>query len=395
MDESLRNDDLRSDNGNNKFEKATESVFDASFLTVFDQDDSEHTPGEVANILDACLTPSSSFGDLSSAENSPGGHSSSSITKKKKKKKKNSFPDNSPRKRSTSSNKKANSSVYQKVKYHDEVGKLVLTADKIIFKPYDGGAPTRGSMVALTHDSDDEDQAQSSSHSWRWKMIEKHQISPTTSPKTLLKLVSVGSGKKAVTFAICNRDELERIRKDISRRLRYAQKEDATVAANENGNTAETNGGHAATPSVDIPAPTKEEVALETPNESTALLQDIGSSSTEAATSTSIPTTVGNATPFEPIPEQKTTTTVGRSNFVWVGVVALVLLLIGIKVFQTMAPSVSDVVAAEEEEPVNSNDRFLRALRNTMEQQQQNEMDGLGQDARVLRYLRGSHHRRR
>jgi TFIIH p62 subunit, N-terminal domain len=110
---------------------------------------------------------------------------------------------------------KHNSSVYEKVKYHDDIGKLVLTDVKITFHPYDGGAPTRGSFVARNHEIYD------GSHSWRWTMIQKHQVSPNTSTKTKLRLVSKDS--KSVVFTFYNREQMHLIRKDVSRHLKQAR----------------------------------------------------------------------------------------------------------------------------------------------------------------------------
>jgi len=250
----MRTDELEDANDKN------EDVFDTSFMTVdHNQDDSEYTSephervkeakkviGDTENLLDATtpLTPASSLGELSSKKNVDPASKGTTASK---------------------SNSNTHTS-YEKVKYHDDVGKLVLTDEKIIFKPYDGGAPTRGSYVARTHE-DGHDHVQNS-HSWRWKAIQKHQISPTTSDKTLLKLVSASSSKKAVIFFMRNRDELNRIRKDVSRRLRYTKKEleerAITTTPIKNG---ETN-GITPTPYNTPAVPT----ATETNNEATPLL---------------------------------------------------------------------------------------------------------------------------
>ena len=59
-----------------------------------------------------------------------------------------------------------------------------------------------------------------------WKSVSKHQVSPATHSKALLKIV-LNDGK-SVTFQLPNRDELERIRRDISARL-HAYKNAASV----------------------------------------------------------------------------------------------------------------------------------------------------------------------
>jgi TFIIH p62 subunit, N-terminal domain len=140
------------------------------------------------------------------------------------------------------------SSVYEKVKYHDDIGKLVLTDAKITFHPYDGGAPIRGSFVARNHEIFD------GSHSWKWKNIMKHKITPASSSKAKLKLVSMD--KKSVVFIFYNREQLELIRKDVSAHLKQAHsaqevimEEDASerVSSGNNQPKLPLEGAHEAT----------------------------------------------------------------------------------------------------------------------------------------------------
>jgi len=72
-----------------------------------------------------------------------------------------------------------------------------------------------------------------------WTNVQKHQVSPATYPKSLLKLILLDSNAAAATtattttttatststttFQLPNRDELERIRKDITNRLRASR----------------------------------------------------------------------------------------------------------------------------------------------------------------------------
>mmetsp|Transcript_25370 Transcript_25370/g.59413 ORF Transcript_25370/g.59413 Transcript_25370/m.59413 type:complete len:727 (-) Transcript_25370:277-2457(-) len=52
-----------------------------------------------------------------------------------------------------------------------------------------------------------------------WKKVSKHQVSPASHPKSLLKIVLVEGAGKPLTFQFTERSELERIRKDINERL--------------------------------------------------------------------------------------------------------------------------------------------------------------------------------
>ncbi|GFH45443.1 hypothetical protein CTEN210_01917 [Chaetoceros tenuissimus] len=71
---------------------------------------------------------------------------------------------------------------------------------------------------------------------YAWDNILKHQVSPETHPKHLLKIIlqSVGaqSKKKSLTYEFESRNELEKIRKDISSRLTNARKINALNAQN-------------------------------------------------------------------------------------------------------------------------------------------------------------------
>lgn len=71
---------------------------------------------------------------------------------------------------------------------------------------------------------------------YTWDNILKHQVSPETHPKHLLKIIlqSVGaqSKKKSLTYEFESKNELEKIRKDISSRLTNARKINALNAQN-------------------------------------------------------------------------------------------------------------------------------------------------------------------
>jgi transcription initiation factor TFIIH subunit 1 len=77
-----------------------------------------------------------------------------------------------------------------------------------------------------------------------WNHIVKHQVSPVTYPKPLLKLIlshSV-SGSTSCTFQLPHRDSLEQIRKDITSRLQSARAS-LEQAPNSKGNTNNNGNG--------------------------------------------------------------------------------------------------------------------------------------------------------
>uniref|UniRef100_A0A7S2LIU1 BSD domain-containing protein n=1 Tax=Leptocylindrus danicus TaxID=163516 RepID=A0A7S2LIU1_9STRA len=74
-----------------------------------------------------------------------------------------------------------------------------------------------------------------------WQNVAKHQVSPATHPKCLLKVIVIDSGK-GLTFELVSRKELEGARRAISVRLARAKqrlRESANVADTENGNSDE------------------------------------------------------------------------------------------------------------------------------------------------------------
>jgi len=86
------------------------------------------------------------------------------------------------------------SSTYEKVIHKKAEGRLVLNDDSLIFQ---SPATTASSIY--------------------WINVMKHQVSPASHPKSLLKVVLVGG--KPQTFQLATRPELETLRKDISKRL--------------------------------------------------------------------------------------------------------------------------------------------------------------------------------
>ena len=106
--------------------------------------------------------------------------------------------------------------IHRKVK-----GTLILTDADLTFRPE--GISTNGSK-----------EADASSLTIPWSAVEKHQVSPATHPKHLLRVLlraaandggdDNGSKKKAPAkaFELSSRSELDRVRKDVTSRLQKA-----------------------------------------------------------------------------------------------------------------------------------------------------------------------------
>lgn len=106
---------------------------------------------------------------------------------------------------------------YPQVKHKQNEGNLILSSDALSFQPNTGAPP---SNIA-------------------WQSVAKHQVSPASHSKALLKVV-LNDGK-SVTFRLVNREELERIRRDISTRLN-ATRNNASAALPSTANSTSTNG---------------------------------------------------------------------------------------------------------------------------------------------------------
>jgi transcription initiation factor TFIIH subunit 1 len=102
---------------------------------------------------------------------------------------------------------------YSNVVYKKVVGDLIVSPSNMVFRPrHQNGSSEYSEGVEID-----------------WKDAIKHQVSPANFPKALLKVLlvpnaTVSSSKKSksdssVTFQMDDRDDLERIRKDISVRL--------------------------------------------------------------------------------------------------------------------------------------------------------------------------------
>ncbi len=88
--------------------------------------------------------------------------------------------------------------IYDPVIHKKTSGKIVLSQGTFRFE-----IPNNNTMVDLS-----------------WNKIVKHQVSPATHPKSLLKIVLVEGAGKPMTFQFSERAELEKIRKDITDRLK-------------------------------------------------------------------------------------------------------------------------------------------------------------------------------
>jgi transcription initiation factor TFIIH subunit 1 len=62
-----------------------------------------------------------------------------------------------------------------------------------------------------------------------WNKISKHQVSPASHPKSLLKIVLIEGAGKPLTFLLTDRLELERIRKEISDRLKQSESQHSSL----------------------------------------------------------------------------------------------------------------------------------------------------------------------
>uniref|UniRef100_A0A7S4JKW9 BSD domain-containing protein n=1 Tax=Odontella aurita TaxID=265563 RepID=A0A7S4JKW9_9STRA len=102
----------------------------------------------------------------------------------------------------------AAATTYPKSRHDKSEGTIMLNATHLMF------FPSSGTKVTVS-----------------WADIAKHQVSPASHPKCLLKLVPVvgsataaSAGPKGLTFGLSNRPELERIRKDVTGRLAVSRK---------------------------------------------------------------------------------------------------------------------------------------------------------------------------
>lgn len=105
--------------------------------------------------------------------------------------------------------------LYDPVLHKKSSGKVVLTQGTFQFEittPDSEKSDNSNPMVDLS-----------------WKMVSKHQVSPASHPKFLLKLVLIEGAGKPLTFQLSERYELERIRKDITERQKNFQSQHSSL----------------------------------------------------------------------------------------------------------------------------------------------------------------------
>jgi transcription initiation factor TFIIH subunit 1 len=103
-----------------------------------------------------------------------------------------------------------NETVYPQVRFRKVVGSLLLSSSKLLFRA------TAGSETPF-----------------EWQRVAKHQVSPASYSKSLLKMV-LSDGSNA-TFQLPDRPTLERIRNDVTKRLQDLRKSEPAVAPSDNG----------------------------------------------------------------------------------------------------------------------------------------------------------------
>ena len=100
----------------------------------------------------------------------------------------------------SSENGASTTTTYEQVLHKKATGKLVLTAESLMF------VSETGASAAVP-----------------WSDVAKHQVSPENYPKAMLKVVWKGNGGKSTTYQLPSRNELERIRQDINARLQASR----------------------------------------------------------------------------------------------------------------------------------------------------------------------------
>lgn len=98
---------------------------------------------------------------------------------------------------------------YHGIIYNKNPGSLVLTSISLNFHPASEQQSSANNRIVVT-----------------WDQIAKHQVSPASHPKSLLRVLLLnsdinGAGGGSLAFAFPNRESLERLRRDVSYRLSF------------------------------------------------------------------------------------------------------------------------------------------------------------------------------
>jgi transcription initiation factor TFIIH subunit 1 len=116
----------------------------------------------------------------------------------------------------------ATDTVYAQVSYRKQLGSLTLSATQIAFQSTE--SPQNSTIVEKR---------------FEWTFISKHQVSPASYPKALLKFVLTDGTN--TTFQLPNRSDLDRIRKDVTARLQILRNISSGNNESTNGTTAPGN----------------------------------------------------------------------------------------------------------------------------------------------------------
>ena len=108
---------------------------------------------------------------------------------------------------------------YTNVTYKKVEGSLTLTHSSISFVPVNG---TNGNQ-----------NGSSTTFQFPWSVISKHQVSPASHPKALLRLLMIDGRPNTLQFK--NRNDLERIRRDLSVRLQKCRSSSSHLTTNLSG----------------------------------------------------------------------------------------------------------------------------------------------------------------
>ena len=115
--------------------------------------------------------------------------------------------------------------IYDPVFHKKTGGKIVLKQGTFWFQ-----IPNATTTTPNDDDNNDDGSSENiNSVDLSWKKVSKHQVSPASHPKSLLKIVLVEGAGKPLTFQLSERSELERIRKDITERLRDFQSQHSSL----------------------------------------------------------------------------------------------------------------------------------------------------------------------